>query len=191
MEKMENNEAINNNEPQSENNPEQETVETQESAPVDAVEEVAEDQTAIIEGLNDKLLRAAAEVQNVKRRADIDVQKARHFSIESFAKDLIGVLDNLYRASESVSEEEAVNDEKLKSIKDGVEITKKEMINALERHGIKRIDPTGEKFNHEFHQAMSQIEQEGVESGVVINTMQAGYVIKDRLIRPALVVVAK
>ena len=185
------NNDIKNEEEFSEELSNEETAVSEDNVEVLESEEKTEDYQSVIDGLNDQLLRAAAEVQNVKRRADIDVQKARHFSIESFAKDLLGVLDNLYRASESVSDEDVEKDTKLKAIKDGVEITKKEMTNALERNNIKRISPKGEKFNPDFHQAMSQIEQEGVEAGNVIDVMQAGYTIKDRVLRPALVIVAK
>jgi molecular chaperone GrpE len=146
---------------------------------------------SIIEDLKDKLMRTAAELQNVKRRAEQDIQKARSYSIESFAKDLLGVMDNLYRAAGSVSEEEAQKDEKFKIIRDGVEITRKEMLNIFERNKIRCIDPLGEKFDHNFHQAMSQIEDNTRESGTIISVMQVGYVIKDRLIRPALVVIVK
>lgn len=149
------------------------------------------DYKSVIDALNDKLMRTAAELQNVKRRAEQDIQKARSYSIESFAKDLLGVMDNLCRAASSVSEEEASKDDKFKVIHDGIEITRKEMLNVFERNKIKCIDPLGEKFDHNFHQAMSQIEDSTKEAGTIISVMQVGYLIKDRLIRPALVVIVK
>lgn len=154
-------------------------------------EEYAPDYPAIIEDLNDKLLRTAAEMQNIRRRAELDVQKAKQFSVESFAKDLLSVMDNLYRASESISDEEAAINEKLKTFKDGIEITKKELLNVFERNHIKRVDPNGEKFDPNLHQALSQIDDGNAESGTIINVMQAGYILRDRVLRPALVVVAK
>lgn len=144
-----------------------------------------------IAGLKDKLLRSAAELENVRRRSQKEVEDAANFSISKFAKDLIGVLDNLYRAAESVPKEEAEQDPRLKSFLDGVEITKKEMINAFDRNGIQRIFPLNEKFDHNFHQAVTQVEDKNHESGTIIDVMQAGYVLKDRLLRPAMVVVVK
>lgn len=149
------------------------------------------DYDSVIAELNDKLMRTAAELQNVKRRAEQDIQKARSYSIESFAKDLLSVMDNLSRACGSISEIDSNNDEKFNIIRDGVEITRKEMLNVFERNKIRCIDPLGEKYDHNFHQAMSQIEDASKESGTIINVMQVGYVIKDRLIRPALVVIVK
>ena len=160
---------------------------------VESLNEAEEDidYNAVINDLNDKVLRTAAEMQNVKRRAEQDVQKARDYSIEGFARDMLSVMDNLHRAAESISAEDAAQDEKLKSILDGVDITKKEMENVFERNKIRCINPVGEKFDHNFHQAMSQIEDSEKESGTVVTVMQTGYSIKDRLIRPALVIVVK
>lgn len=151
----------------------------------------ADEYKAVIEDLNDKVLRAMAESQNTRRRADIDIQNAKSFGIQSFAKDLLGVMDNLFRASEAISEEDATANPKLKSIKDGVEITKREMINVFERNGIKRIEPIGEIFDPNLHQAISQVPDGDLTPGTVMQVLQSGYVLKDRLIRPALVVVSK
>lgn len=159
----------------------------------DKMEEVKEqiNYQAIIDELNDKVLRAAAEVQNTKRIAGLDVQKARDFSIVSFAKDLLSVMDNLKRASESISDEDAANNQQLKNVKDGVEITRKELANVFERHGIKEVNPVDHKFDHDLHQAMAQLDVAGKESGTIIDVMQVGYTLKERLLRPALVAVAK
>ncbi len=148
-----------------------------------------EDYKATIEDLNDKMLRAMAEAQNMRRRADIDIQNAKSFGIQSFAKDLLSVTDNLFRASETISDEES--DPKLKSIKEGIEITKREMLNALERNGVKRLEPIGEAFDPNLHQAISQIPDANTAPGAVLQVLQAGYILKDRLLRPALVVVSK
>lgn len=149
------------------------------------------DYKAEIEDLKDKALRAMAEAQNTRRRADIDVQNAKSFGIQSFARDLLGVMDNLFRASETISDADATSDPKLKSIKEGIEITKREMVNVLERNGIKRIEPLNEAFDPNLHQAMSQIPDTNVAPGTILQVLQSGYILKDRLLRPALVVVAK
>lgn len=144
-----------------------------------------------IEELNDKVLRALAEAQNTRRRADIDIQNAKNFATQSFAKDLLGVMDNLFRASETISEEEADADPKLKNIKDGIEITKREMINVFERNNLKRIEPVGETFDPNLHQAISQISDANTAAGTILQVLQAGYILKERLIRPALVIVSR
>lgn len=149
------------------------------------------DYEAQLKELNDKMLRAVAESQNVRRRAEADIAKARDFSIEGFARDMISVLDNLYRASESISDEAAAADENLKNIKEGVEITKREMLNAFERNKIKRLFPLNEKFDPNLHQAMAQIPTDEHTPGTVVDVIQAGYTIRERLLRPALVAVAK
>jgi molecular chaperone GrpE len=141
--------------------------------------------------LKDQLLRAAADVQNIRRRADEDVKKARNFSIESFAKDLLSVMDSLSRAVESVTEEDLEENSKTKAIMEGVKITRKELNNVFDRNGVKCVNPVGEKFNHELHQAISQVEKPETESGLIVEVLQVGYTIKERLIRPALVIVVK
>jgi molecular chaperone GrpE len=163
-----------------------------ESLPETEAPEIVEtDYKAVINELNDKVLRAMAETQNMRRRADIDIQNAKNFSIQSFAKDLLGVMDNLYRATDTVSEEDAATNPKLKTIKDGVEITKKEMTQVFERSGIKRLSPLGEQFDPNLHQAISQVADANAAPGTVLQVLQDGYILKDRLLRPALVVVAK
>jgi len=149
------------------------------------------DYKAIIDDLNDKVLRAMAEAQNTRRRADIDIQNAKSFGIQSFSKDLLGVLDNLFRASDTISDADSAADPKLKAIKEGIEITKREMINVFERGGIKRIEPVNEAFDPNLHQAISQVTDVSVAAGTVLQVLQSGYILKDRLLRPALVVVSK
>jgi molecular chaperone GrpE len=149
------------------------------------------DYKAIIDDLNDKVLRAMAEAQNTRRRADIDIQSARNFGIQSFAKDLLGVLDNLFRASDTICDADSAADPKLKAVKEGIEITKREMINVFERSGIRRIEPANEAFDPNLHQAISQVTDANVAAGTVLQVLQSGYILKDRLLRPALVVVSK
>ena len=163
----------------------------EEQQPASKKEEAPQiDYLAEIQKYKDNWMRAAAEAQNIKRRAEQDIIKAKIFSIESFSKDLIEVLESLHRASEAINEEQAANSEALKNAKEGIEITKKEMLNVFERHGIKRISPKGEPFNPAHHEAVSQIESE-LSSGTVVDVVRAGYLIKDRLIQAAMVVVAK
>jgi molecular chaperone GrpE len=174
------------------NNPE--TIETEilsDGQGAAAPEQEQSDYAVIIAELNDKLLRSAAEMQNIRRRSDMDIQKAKHFSIESFARDLLGVMDNLCRAADSISNEDAATDARLKTIKDGVEITKKELSNVFERHHMKKVGAIGDKYDHNLHQAMVQIEDKEKEPGTIVHVMQDGYVVRDRLLRPALVTITK
>ena len=150
----------------------------------------AEDYKLVIEDLNDKLLRAMAEAQNTRHRADLDVKKAKSFATQGFAKDLLGVMDNLFRACDTIPDEEAKENPKLHGIKEGIEITKREMINVFERNGIKRIDPMGQPFDANLHQAMSQMPDAEAAPNTIMQVLQVGYTLKDRLLRPALVVVS-
>lgn len=138
----------------------------------------------------DQWLRAAAEIENIKRRSKQDIEKAASFSIESFARDLVIVLDYLYSASDAITQEAAQANEQLNAVKEGIEITKREMLNSFERNSIKRIYPKGEKFDHNTQQAVVQVESD-LPADTVIDVLQAGYVIKDRLLRAAMVTVAK
>jgi molecular chaperone GrpE len=141
--------------------------------------------------LNDKLLRVAAESENVKRRAALDVQKSRDFAIESFAKDIVNVLDHLYRAEAAFTDELVAQNTGLQAVKEGVEMTRKEMQQVFDRHHLKRVSPEGAPFDHNYHQAMAQVEDATVDANTVIQVIQAGYTLKDRLLRPALVNVSK
>lgn len=141
--------------------------------------------------LRDQFVRAVAETDNVRKRAQRDLEENNKYAITSFAKDMVSVLENLKRASESFSPEAVAENPLLKTIAEGVELTLQELLNIFQRHGIVRVDPLGQKFDHNLHQAVAQVEQNGTESGTVIQVVQAGYVIADRLLRPAMVVVSK
>lgn len=141
--------------------------------------------------VKDKLLRTIAEMENLRRRTEKDVEEARKYSVSSFAQDLITVLENLHRAEESVPAEEVEKNELLKNIAEGIKITKNDLLNVFAKHGIERINPQGEKFDHTYHQAVVQIPDEKHEPGTVVQVMQAGYTIKGRLLRPAMVGVAQ
>jgi molecular chaperone GrpE len=140
--------------------------------------------------LKDKLLRALAETENVRRRADREAQSSTKYAIERFAKELLDVADNLRRALASVPEHQ-VNDDLTRTLLAGVAATERGLLAAFERHGIKRIDPKGERFDHNLHQAVFEAENTGKPPGTVIEVLAPGYLLQDRLLRPAMVGVAK
>ena len=160
----------------------------------DAREEAAEDPAdslrADLDDAKDRLLRAMAETENLRRRAQREREDAAKYAISGFARDLLSVVDNLRRALDSLSEAHR-GDESLAGLISGVENTERELLSAFERHGIRRVDPLGEKFDHNFHQAMFHLEASDQPAGTVVEVVQAGYVIVDRLLRPALVGVSK
>ena len=137
----------------------------------------------------DRLLRALAETENVRRRAQREREDASKYAIAGFAKDLLSAADNLRRALESLPESEA-KDERTRSLLAGVAATERELLGVFERYGIKRIDPRGEAFDHNFHQAIFEAERPDQPSGSVVEVLQPGYVLHDRLLRPAMVGVA-
>ncbi len=154
-------------------------------------EQPAEDnRDAEIAELKDRLLRAAAETENTRRRLERDKQDASAYAVTGFARDLLGVADNLRRALDAIPAD-ARESESVRPILTGVEMTERELTNVLTRHGIKRVEAVGQKLDPNLHQAMIEVESDDAEPGTVVQELQAGYVIKDRLLRPALVSVAK
>lgn len=135
----------------------------------------------------DQVLRAQAEVQNTRRRAEQDVERARKYALERFCSELLPVVDNLERALESASGD----DEQLRPIAEGVELTLKSFLNALGKFNIEPVDPAGEPFDPQYHQAMSSVENPDVEPNTVVAVMQKGYTLNGRLVRPAMVMVSK
>ncbi len=162
----------------------------QAEAPIEAEEALAAARAEIAE-LKDRLLRAMAETENVRRRGEREREETGKYAITGFARGLLGVADNLRRAIASVPAEARQDDEALTNLLDGVELTERELLTAFERHGIRPIDPLGEKFDHNWHQAMTELEDPSSEPGTIIQVMQVGYAIADRLLRPAMVVLAK
>jgi molecular chaperone GrpE len=140
--------------------------------------------------LQDKHLRAVAEAQNVRRRAQQDVEKERKFGIERFARDMLSVSDNLGRALSALPAEDTL-DPALRNVITGVRATERELQSVLERHGITRVETLGKPFNAEFHQAMMEIEDPSVPSGTVVQELIPGYLIAGRLLRAAMVAVSK
>ena len=141
--------------------------------------------------LKDQLLRALADAENARRRARKDVEDARTYAISRFAQDLLGVADNLARALDSIPAERREGDDAVKAIAEGVEMTAREFEAALARHGITRIDPLGEKFDYNLHQALFETADTDQPDGTVVQVLQTGYRIGDRLLREAMVGVAK
>lgn len=153
-------------------------VEAESEALTKALEEIAE--------LKEQNLRTQAEMQNVRRRAELDVEKAHKFGVEKFANEMLNVVDNLERGLAAAPEEEAT-----KAIREGVEMTLNGLISSLERFKVEVVNPEGESFNPEVHQAMSMVENAEVESGKIMAVMQKGYTLQGRLLRPAMVIVSK
>lgn len=138
----------------------------------------------------DRLLRALAETENVRRRGQREREDASKYAVAGFAKDLLSAADNLRRALDSLPEAE-VKDDRTRSLLAGVAATERELLSIFERYGIKRIDPKGERFDHNLHQAIFEAERPDQPSGTVVEVLQPGYVLHDRLLRPAMVGVAK
>jgi molecular chaperone GrpE len=141
--------------------------------------------------LQDKLLRALAEAQNVRRRAQQDVERERKFGIERFGKDVLSVADNLGRALSALPADGGRLDPALKNVITGVQATERELLSVLERHGVTRIEALGKPFNAEFHQAVMEMEDPTVPSGTVVQELIPGYLIAGRLLRAAMVAVSK
>ncbi len=141
--------------------------------------------------LKDRLLRAAAEMENMRRRTERDKTDTAKFAVSNFARDTLTVADNIARAIAHVPEEAAEEDPALKSFLEGIQVTERELMNVMERHGISRLDPKGERFDPNKHQAMFEVDNKDVAEGTIVEVVQAGYVIADRILRPAMVGVAK
>ena len=139
----------------------------------------------------DKLLRAVAEIDNVRKRAERDREQDRKFGIATFAGDMAGVADDLRRALSSVPAE-AAHEPAVKALMEGVEMTERTLLTALEKHGVRRVAPEpGDAFDYNYHQAMFEVENSGQPAGSVVQLLQPGYVIHDRLLKAAMVGVAK
>ncbi len=142
--------------------------------------------------LRDKFLRLAAEMDNLRRRTERDVKDAKAYAVTGFARDMLSVSDNLRRGLDSVTPEQRTGAEAgLSALIEGVEMTERLMLSTLERHGVRQIDAEGQKFDPNFHQAMFEIPNPAVPNNTVVQVVQAGYSIGDRVLRPAMVGVAK
>src|ERR1700742_1191994 len=140
----------------------------------------------------DKMLRTLAEMENLRKRTSREVADARTYGITGFARDILDIADNLQRALDAVPvEAKATADPGLKALMEGVELTERSLLNTLEKNGVKKFDPSGEKFDPNFQQAMYEVPDPSVPSGTVVQVVQAGYMIGERVLRPALVGVSK
>lgn len=142
--------------------------------------------------LKDKLLRTMAEMENMRRRAERERDEAKKYAVTAFARDMLAVGDNMTRAIQSLGEDARSDaNPAIKTLIEGVEMTEREMVNVFERHGITKLDPKGERFDPNFHQAMFEIENPDVSAGTVLEVVATGYVIGERVLRPAMVGVSK
>jgi molecular chaperone GrpE len=142
--------------------------------------------------LRDKYLRLAAEMDNLRRRTERDIKDAKSYSIAGFARDMLAVSDNLRRGLEAIpAEAREAGEAGLVALIEGVEMTERSMLAALERHGVRKLEPIGEKFDPHFHQAMFEVPNAEVPHGTVLQVVQDGYVIGERVLRPAMVGVSK
>ena len=140
----------------------------------------------------DKMLRTLAEMENLRKRTSREVADARIYGITGFARDVLDIADNLQRALDAVpADTRAAADPGLKALIEGVELTERSLLNALEKNGVKKFDPSGEKFDPNFQQAMYEVPDSSVPAGTVVQMVQAGYMIGERVLRPALVGVSK
>ncbi|HKN28298.1 MAG TPA: nucleotide exchange factor GrpE [Roseiarcus sp.] len=175
----------------------EETNSTQaESAPAETAER---DAFAVIEALNaensqlkDRVLRTLAEMENLRRRTEREVSDAKTYAVTGFARDMLTVVDNLARALEHLpAEARAAADPQIQSVIEGVELTARDLEAVLGRHGVKRLDPKGQKFDPNFHQAIFEIPDETLPAGAVSQVVQSGWTIGDRVLRPAMVGISK
>ena len=142
--------------------------------------------------LRDRFLRLAAEMDNLRRRTDREVKDAKSYAVTGFARDMLSVSDNLRRAIETLPDEaRASADATMTALIEGVEMTERGMLTTLERHGVRKIEAEGQKFDPNFHQAMFEVPNPNVANNTVVQVVQAGYAIGDRVLRPAMVGVAK
>ena len=156
----------------------------------EAPDELAQLRTEVAE-LKDRMLRALADAENTRRRAERERDEGRQYAVTSFARDMLNVADNFQRALDSLTAQaRAELPASARAVIEGVEATERQLLGLLERHGVRRIDAAGAKFDPHLHQAIAEVPADGRPAGTVVNVVQTGYVIADRLLRPAMVTVA-
>ena len=158
----------------------------EEVSPEDLIEKLNEE----IQDLKDQRLRAAAELENFRKRAEKDQSDALKYGVSNFAKEIISIKDNIERAQSSISDDVRSNDD-VKSVVEGLDLIAQSAVSTFEKIGIKKIESLNEKFDHNLHQAMMEIENDQVEPGTIVQELIPGYTLHDRLLRPAMVGVAK
>jgi molecular chaperone GrpE len=175
---------MNDNDDQIPENPQNDNAEQDGFAVVQALQAEAAD-------LKDRLLRALADTENLRRRAERERQDASQYAVTGFARDMVAIADNFARALAACPPDKLeAADPAIKAVIEGVEVTERQLLSTLERHGIKKIDTDGAKFDPNLHQAIAQVPGRGKPAGAIVDVVQTGYVIGDRLLRPAMVTVA-
>jgi molecular chaperone GrpE len=162
------------------------------AAPASRGEDLAEALAREAADLKDRLLRTLAEMENLRRRTEREVAESRTYGVASFARDILAIADNMARALQTLRVElKDKSDPGVKALLDGVELTERELLKVLEKHGVRKFEPQREKFDPNLHQAMYEVVDPSLPPGTVAQVVQAGYMIGDRMLRPALVVVSK
>ena len=156
-----------------------------------SIEQTVKDQKKQINELKDQLLRSLAESENLRKRTIKEIADAKKYSHISFIRDLVSSVDNLQRALEAVPVDKSQLSEPIKNLVIGLEIVEKEILNTFEKHSLKQINPLGEKFDYNLHQAMFEVPTNEKEPGYVVEVTQKGYILHDRLVRPAMVGISK
>jgi molecular chaperone GrpE len=162
------------------------------AAQADASPDPTAERAREVADLKDRLLRSLAEMENLRRRTEKQVADERVYGIAGFARDMLAVADNMRRALDAVTPElRETADPAVKALIEGVELTERELLKVLEKHGVKKLEPLGSRFDPNLHQAMYEVPDPSVPAGTVVQAVQAGYTIGDRVLRPALVAVSK
>lgn len=161
-----------------------------EAVAAESLDELGQLRSQLAEG-KEQLLRAHAEMQNVRRRAELDVEKAHKFALERFAKELLPVVDSLEKSVESCQQQTGAEDERVAAIRQGVDMTLSLMVGSLRKFNVVQLDPLGAPFDPQQHEALSMVPAPHAEPNSVISVVQKGYTLSDRLLRPAMVVVAR
>jgi len=169
---------------------EQASEQDQETEKVETSEDIIDKLNEEISSLKDQRLRAIAELENFRKRAEKDQSDALKYGISNFAKEIINISDNIERAQSSISEE-AKNNETIKPVIEGIDLIAQSVVTTFEKIGIKKIESLNEKFDHNLHQAMMEIENDDLEPGTIVQELIPGYTLHDRLLRPAMVGVSK
>jgi molecular chaperone GrpE len=176
--------------PETAGQPERPEQAAQAAADVDPNARIAELEAEVAR-LKDQALRALADQENTRRRAQREIEENSKYAVSNFARDILPVGDNLRRALDTIPAEVKASDSALAKFAEGVELTERELLNVLDRYGIQRIDPVGQPFDHNLHQAVMQVDDANQPPGTVVQVFQTGYTIQGRLLRPAMVTVAK
>lgn len=173
-------------------NPENDAANDAAAAAEDSAADPAEALKAENADLKDRALRTMAEMENLRRRTEKEVKDARQYAVSSFARDILTVSDNLRRALEALPEDDRKNaDAGMAALIEGVEMTERDLLKQLEKNGVNKLEPEGQKFDPNFHQAMFEVPNTEVPNNTVVQVVQAGYVIGERVLRPAMVGVSK